>query len=92
MFGAFLFTRMGLLRIGVATVSVLFATSIFLAGGILGTFHYLYFAGTPMAVLAIGSTFSALEVVPLVLIGFEGWHNYKLSVSKIWVREYRWPI
>jgi hypothetical protein len=33
---AFLFTRMGLLRIGVATVSVLFATSIFLAGGIIG--------------------------------------------------------
>jgi nitric oxide reductase subunit B len=89
---AFLFTRMGLLRIGVATVSVLFATSIFLAGGILGTFHHLYFAGTPMAVLAIGSTFSALEVVPLVLIGFEGWHNYKLSISKVWVREYRWPI
>lgn len=89
---AFLFTRMGLLRIGVATVSVLFATSIFLAGGILGTFHHLYFAGTPMAVLAIGSTFSALEVVPLVLIGFEGWHNYKLSISKDWVREYRWPI
>ena len=58
---AFLFTRMGLLRIGVATVSVLFATSIFLAGGILGTFHHLYVAGTPMAVLAIGSTFSALE-------------------------------
>lgn len=89
---AFLFTRMGLMRIGVATVSVLFATSIFLAGGILGTFHHLYFAGTPISILALGSTFSALEVVPLVLIGFEGWHNYKLSKSKDWVREYRWPI
>lgn len=89
---AFLFTRMGLLRIGVATVSVLFATSIFLAGGILGTFHHLYFSGTPMSVLALGSTFSALEVVPLILIGFEGWHNYKLSQAKEWVRAYKWPI
>lgn len=88
----FLFTRMGLLRIGVATVSVLFATSVFLAGGILGTFHHLYFAGTTTGVLALGASFSALEVVPLVLIGFEAWHNYKLSIAKDWVREYRWPI
>ncbi len=88
----FMFTRMGLLRVGVATVAVLFATSIFLAGGILGTFHHLYFAGTPTSVLALGATFSALEVVPLVLIGFEAWHNYKLSQAKEWVREYKWPI
>lgn len=88
----FMFTRMGLLRIGVATAGVLFATTIFLAGGILGTFHHLYFAGTPTSVLALGATFSALEVVPLVLIGFEAWHNYKLSQAKEWVREYKWPI
>ncbi|MFT4176712.1 MAG: nitric-oxide reductase large subunit [Luteolibacter sp.] len=88
----FLFTRMGLLRIQVATAAVLFATTIFLAGGILGTFHHLYFSGTPMSVLALGATFSALEVVPLVLIGFEAWHNYKLSKAKEWVRQYRWPI
>lgn len=88
----FMFTRMGLLRIGVATAAVLFATTIFLAGGILGTFHHLYFAGTPTSVLALGATFSALEVVPLVLIGFEAWHNYKLSKAKEWVREYKWPI
>ena len=88
----FTFTRMGLLRIGVATAGVLFATTIFLAGGILGTFHHLYFAGTPTSVLALGATFSALEVVPLVLIGFEAWHNYKLSKAREWVREYKWPI
>ncbi|HRQ87441.1 MAG TPA: nitric-oxide reductase large subunit [Bacteroidia bacterium] len=88
----FMFTRMGLLRVGVATAGVLFATTIFLAGGILGTFHHLYFAGTPTSVLALGATFSALEVVPLVLIGFEAWHNYKLSQARGWVREYKWPI
>lgn len=89
---AFLFVRMGLLRTKTATSSVLFATIIFLSGGILGTFHHLYFTGTPTAVMALGATFSALEVVPLVLIGFEAFHNYRLSKSTAWLRDYKWPI
>jgi nitric oxide reductase subunit B len=89
---AFLFVRMGLLGVRLATQTVLFSTIIFLAGGILGTFHHLYFSGTPTAVLAIGSSFSALEVVPLVLIGFEAYHNLRLGRAAPWVQAYRWPI
>ncbi|BBD45744.1 MAG: nitric-oxide reductase large subunit [Petrimonas sp.] len=89
---AFLFTRMGLLRIKSATNNVLFATIIFLSGGILGTFHHLYFTGTPTGVMALGATFSALEVVPLVLIGFEAFHNYRMSKSTEWLADYKWPI
>ena len=89
---AFLFCRLGLLRIQSATVSVLFSTIIFLSGGILGTFHHLYFSATPTAVLALGATFSALEIVPLVLIGMEAYHNYKLSKSTDWIEAYKWPI
>lgn len=89
---AFLFVRMGLLEVKNASLSVLFSTIIFLAGGILGTFHHLYFSGTPTAVLAIGATFSALEVVPLVLIGYEAFHNYMLSRATSWVKTYKWPI
>lgn len=89
---AFLFVRMGLVRVSTATASVLFSTIIFLTGGILGTFHHLYFTGTPTAILALGATFSALEVVPLVLMGFEGYGNFKLSRSREWVSEYKWPI
>ena len=37
-----LLVRMGLVRISVATTSVLVATIIFLGGGVLGTFHHLY--------------------------------------------------
>ncbi|MAX23977.1 MAG: nitric oxide reductase large subunit [Phycisphaeraceae bacterium] len=88
----FLFTRMGLIKTATATASVLFATSIFLAGGIIGTFHHLYFSGTPTAVLALGSVFSALEIVPLTLIGFEAYENLSLSRAKPWVKAYRWPI
>ncbi len=89
---AFLFTRMGLLKIRLATSAVLFSTIVFLLGGILGTFHHLYFTGTPTAVMALGATFSALEVVPLVLIGFEAYHNLTLSRATEWVKAYRWPI
>lgn len=89
---AFLFTRLGLLRIKSATVAVLFSTIIFLAGGILGTFHHLYFSATPTAVLALGATFSALEIVPLVLIGYEAYHNYQISKSTKWIKAYKWPI
>ncbi len=89
---AFLFVRMGLLRTGLATATVLFSTVIFLFGGIIGTFHHLYFTGTPTAVLALGATFSALEVVPLVLMGFEAYHNLTLSRATEWVKAYKWPI
>jgi nitric oxide reductase subunit B len=88
----FLFTRMGLLKIATATAAVLFSTVIFLSGGILGTMHHLYFSGTPTAVLALGATFSALEIVPLVLIGFEAYENLTLTRARAWVSQYRWPI
>jgi len=89
---AFLFTRMGLLKMATATAAVLFSTTIFLSGGIIGTFHHLYFTGTPTVILGLGAVFSALEVVPLVLIGFEAYENLTLGRAQPWVRAYRWPI
>jgi len=89
---AFLFTRLGLLRVSTATTAVLFATIVFLSGGVLGTLHHLYFAGTPTAVIALGASFSALEVVPLAFIGFEAYHTFKLGKATPWMQRYRWPI
>jgi nitric oxide reductase subunit B len=89
---AFLFTRMGLLRTATATAAVIFSTAIYLGGGILGTMHHLYFSGTPTGVLAVGAIFSALEIVPLVLVGFEGYENLMLGKTKTWVSNYKWPI
>jgi nitric oxide reductase subunit B len=89
---AFLFVRMKLLGAKIATTTVLFTTIIFLSGGILGTFHHLYFSGTPVAVLALGASFSALEVVPLVFMGFEAYHNITLTRSGNWIEAYKWPI
>ena len=92
---AFLFTRLKLLEIRSATRAVLFSTIIFLSGGIIGTFHHLYFAGTGPAVIALGAVFSALEVVPLTLIGFEAWENLRLARptrKAQWIANYKWPI
>ncbi|PID81409.1 nitric oxide reductase large subunit [bacterium DOLZORAL124_64_63] len=89
---AFLFVRLGLLSVRLASAAALFSTNVFLAGGIIGTFHHLYFSGTPTAVLALGATFSALEVVPLVLLGFEVYHNLQISKATEWLKAYKWPI
>jgi nitric oxide reductase subunit B len=48
-------------------------------GGIPGTFHHLYFAGTTTPVMAVGASFSALEVVPLVVLGHEAWEHWRLQ-------------
>ena len=92
---AFLFTRLKLLEIRSATRAVLFSTTIFLSGGIIGTFHHLYFAGSGPAVIALGAVFSALEVVPLTLVGYEAWENLRLSrptEKAPWIANYKWPI
>ena len=89
---ALIFTRLGLVKASSATVAVLFATIIFMAGGVLGTLHHLYFVGTPTAVVALGASFSALEVVPLAYIGFEAYHTWTLGRATPWMQSYRWPV
>ena len=89
---SFIFVKLGLVRARTATVNVLFATIVFMAGGVLGTFHHLYWAGTPIAILALGASFSALEVVPLALIGLEAYDTWSHSRATPWMTRYRWPI
>jgi len=87
-----LFSRLKLVSLRTAGEATVLSATIFLAGGIIGTLHHLYFSGTPLVVLALGSVFSALEVVPLLFVGFEAWENLQLSKAKPWVRHYQWPI
>ena len=89
---SFLFVKLGLLRGKSATINVLFATIVYMAGGVLGMFHHLYFAGTTTAAVALGASFSALEVVPLALIGLEAYETWSHSRAVPWMARYRWPI
>jgi nitric oxide reductase subunit B len=89
---ALIFTRLGLIRASTANAAIVLETIVFLFGGILGTLHHLYFTGTPTSVIAMGAVFSALEVVPLALVGVEGYRTYRRSQAAPWVAAYRWPI
>ena len=89
---ALIFSRLGLIHAENAHRALLLQTTVFLFGGILGTLHHLYFTGTPTAAIAVGAVFSALEVVPLALIGLEGWQTYRNVHAAPWVNTYKWTI
>ncbi|WP_138380701.1 nitric-oxide reductase large subunit [Luteithermobacter gelatinilyticus] len=89
---ALMFVRLGLIRAKSANSAVLFSTVIFLTGGILGTLHHLYWTGAPTSVIAWGASFSALEVVPLALIGFEAYESFRLRKASPWMSRYHWAV
>src|SRR6185312_5984313 len=89
---AFFFTRLGLIRPAFAAKSALLSATIFLSGGIIGTCHHLYFSGTPTVALAWGSVFSALEVVPLVMVAYSAMDDLRNGALAPWVQRYKWPI
>src|SRR5262252_5353738 len=89
---AFLFTRLGVIDQDRAAEASLLSGAVYLSGGIVGTLHHLYFAGTPTVALAFGATFSALEIVPLTMVGFEAWDNIKHTRASNWLRQYKWVV
>ncbi len=89
---ALIFTRLGLVRTASANRAIVAETIVFLFGGILGTLHHLYFTGTPTSVISVGAVFSALEVVPLSLIGLEALQTYRRAQGAPWLGAYRWPV
>jgi len=89
---AFLFARLGLIGLKSAGRAATLGATVYLGGGIVGTLHHLYFSGTPAVIMALGAVFSALEVVPLLFVGFEAYENLKRSRQAPWLQQYKWPI
>ncbi len=89
---ALLFSAMGLIRKQLAVAAVLFTAILYLFGGVLGMFHHLYFTGTTPLIIAIGGTFSAFELMPLVLIGYEAYQNLTIVRRTPWMQAYKWPV
>jgi nitric oxide reductase subunit B len=89
---AFLFSSLGLVSYRMATAASLASASLFMLGGIPGTFHHLYFSGTTTPVMAVGACFSALEVVPLIVLGHEARENWRLKSLSPWMNNLRWPL
>ncbi len=89
---AFIFSTMGLVSKRGATIASLSSAILFMLGGTPGTMHHLYFSGTTTPIMAIGASFSALEVVPLVVLGYEAWENWRLKERAPWMESLRWPL
>ncbi|HBY58700.1 MAG TPA: nitric oxide reductase large subunit [Solibacterales bacterium] len=89
---AFFFARLKLIRPDFAARAALLSATIFLAGGIIGTCHHLYFSGTPSVALVWGSVFSALEVVPLTLVAYSALDDLRRGKLTVWAERYKWPV
>jgi nitric oxide reductase subunit B len=76
---AYLCSELGFLKRSTALRATYLTTILYLGSGVIGTLHHLYFAGTPVFIAAMGAVSSALEVVPLTLIGFEVVKSMKLA-------------
>lgn len=89
---AFIFFNLGLVSRRSATVASLVSASLFMVGGVPGTFHHLYFTGTTTPIMAVGASFSALEVVPLILLGHEAYEHWSHQHATPWMKRLRWPL
>jgi nitric oxide reductase subunit B len=69
---------MGLVSRESAIRVIYLATLLFLGSGLLGISHNFYWNAKPVATMALGSVFSTLQVVPLILLTLEAWRFQKL--------------
>ena len=69
---------MGLVSMKAATRVIYLACLLFLGSGLLGISHNFYWNAKPVFTMALGSVFSTLQVVPLVLLTLEAWRFRKL--------------
>ena len=42
--------------------------------------------------MAIGASFSALEVVPLIVLGYEGYEHWSMQRHAKWMEHLKWPV
>ena len=89
---AFLLSYIGAVSKKFALITVHFTVFLYLGSGVIGTFHHLYWTGSPIPIIALGAVFSALEVVPLTLLGFEIVHNLKVNREGGVDYAYKWPV
>lgn len=76
---ALIFYQLGVVRRITALRVIYLDAILYFGGGLIGTAHHWYFTGqTPLA-MALGATFSALEVVPLALLTLDAWDFYKVT-------------
>ncbi|HEY6457071.1 MAG TPA: cbb3-type cytochrome c oxidase subunit I [Steroidobacteraceae bacterium] len=75
---AYLLMSVGLVSRKLAERATYFEIILIFLGGVIGTGHHLYWAGGPSMWVPMGSMFSFIEVLPLVLLIIEAINHYRL--------------
>ncbi len=80
----YMMVLMGLVNRDTVAKVVFLATLLFLGSGLLGISHNFYWNAKPVGTLALGSVFSTLQVVPLILLTLEAWkfRNMPLQLNR----------
>ncbi|MBI1357035.1 MAG: nitric-oxide reductase large subunit [Acidobacteria bacterium] len=76
---AYIFVLLGVVHEKIALRLIYLDFILYSAGGVIGTMHHMYFSGAPVEHMALGATFSALEVVPLTFLTLEAWSFLQLG-------------
>ncbi len=74
---AWMLMATGLVSRQLATRTALFDVILIFLGGLLGTGHHLYWVGEPGMWVSVGSVFSFIEVMPLLLLVVEASRQYR---------------
>ncbi|MBI3986151.1 MAG: cbb3-type cytochrome c oxidase subunit I [Lentisphaerae bacterium] len=88
----FVLVNLHLVDIKAGMRTVYFTVSLALFSGIIGVGHHYYWFGTPSFWLALGSTTSTLEPVPILLLLADVWHGQKALISGGSSFPYRYPL
>jgi len=88
----FVLVNLKLVDVKAGLRTVYFTVALALFSGIIGVGHHYYWFGMPSFWLALGSTVSALEPVPILLLLSEVWHGQKTLVSGGSNFPYRYPL
>lgn len=70
---AYLLVQMGLINRGMAERVIFLAVMLFLVTATVGIAHNFYWIAKPTGVIAFGSVFSTLQVLPLLLLTLDAW-------------------
>ncbi len=91
---AYLFVLLGTVRESTAIRVIYLDIILYSVGGVIGTMHHLYFSGTPAAHMALGAAFSAMEVIPLLLLTLEAWAFIRSGERSMAPNEHphRWAV
>ncbi|MDP6527055.1 MAG: nitric-oxide reductase, partial [Kiritimatiellia bacterium] len=69
----FMYAEMGLVSLKQAESATYIAVMLFFLTATIGVGHNFYWIAKPTSVIALGSTFSTTQVLPLILLTIDAW-------------------